>query len=228
MTGDALAHLAEVLPGETAQAWHRLAPLLPDGGFLAGGTAIAVHLRHRVSRDLDFFFEHGFDRDGLLDRLSAEHDFAATELAEGTINGVLGTTKVQFLDASPQTMIVPPVSIAGIRVAMLDDLLAMKLKVVGDRGQLRDYYDLMAIEQQTDFSIEQGFGLFVERYRPPVPEAAVRHALLALGYLDDVADDPYLEGIVDRVTIERYWHRRQPQIARAMATFGSRASRDES
>jgi hypothetical protein len=43
----------KVLPPDTAAAWDVIAPLVPPGGYLGGGTAIAVHLAHRVSRDLE-------------------------------------------------------------------------------------------------------------------------------------------------------------------------------
>ncbi len=61
------AELRRILPAETAEAWERIAPVLPDGCKLAGGTALAVHLGHRKSRDLDFFFS-----DAALDLASLE------------------------------------------------------------------------------------------------------------------------------------------------------------
>ena len=36
------AELRGVLPAETAEAWERIAPVLPAGFELAGGTALAV------------------------------------------------------------------------------------------------------------------------------------------------------------------------------------------
>jgi hypothetical protein len=51
--------IRKILPPDTAATWDAIAPLVPPGAYLGGGTAIAVHLGHRVSRDLDFFFHHG-------------------------------------------------------------------------------------------------------------------------------------------------------------------------
>jgi hypothetical protein len=45
-----------ILPPDTALTWETIAPTVPSTAYLGGGTAIAVHLAHRVSRDLDFFF----------------------------------------------------------------------------------------------------------------------------------------------------------------------------
>lgn len=66
-------------------------------------------------------------------------------------------------------------------MAGLGDLLATKLKVIGDRGELRDYFDAKVIETNGGRRAEEGFGLFVRRYRPRDAKAAVRHLLLALG-----------------------------------------------
>ena len=61
-------HIRSVLPADTAMAWELLAPTIPVAAYLAGGTAIAVHLGHRVSHDLDFFYH----RDAIdLDQLRA-------------------------------------------------------------------------------------------------------------------------------------------------------------
>jgi hypothetical protein len=48
---------ASLAPG-TAEAWDALAPHLPASLYLGGGTAVAVHLRHRESADLDFFYHN--------------------------------------------------------------------------------------------------------------------------------------------------------------------------
>jgi predicted nucleotidyltransferase component of viral defense system len=46
--------LRDVLPADTARTWVLLRDRLPDSLVLYGGTALASHLHHRVSRDLDF------------------------------------------------------------------------------------------------------------------------------------------------------------------------------
>ncbi len=48
--------ICSVLPPDTALTWKTIAPIVPPTAYLGGGTAIAVHLAHRVSRDLDLFF----------------------------------------------------------------------------------------------------------------------------------------------------------------------------
>ena len=62
-------HLTRVLPASAQAAWRSLVGNLPNGAYLVGGTAIAAHLGHRVSRDLDFFVAEPFDPDELRSTL---------------------------------------------------------------------------------------------------------------------------------------------------------------
>ena len=79
----------KILPADTAATWETITQVVPPDAYLGGGTAIAVHLQHRISRDLDFFFLHGsIDLDELSERLSAVGPFAVTERSPGTLNGV--------------------------------------------------------------------------------------------------------------------------------------------
>ena len=89
-------HVRRNLPPDTAATWDAIAPLVPPDAYLGGGTAIAIHLGHRISRDLDFFFHHGsVDLDELARRLSAAGPFAATDRSPRTLNGVFSGTKWQ-------------------------------------------------------------------------------------------------------------------------------------
>jgi hypothetical protein len=213
--------LQALLPGDTAQAWRQLAGVVPAEAYLGGGTAIAVHLRHRQSRDLDFFFHQPLDLDQLAQRLRSRRPFAATQQAAGTLNGLFGETRVQFLQCGSERserQLEPTTPVAGLQVAGLGDLFAMKLNAVAGRAQLRDYYDLMTIEQKTGRSVEEGLALYLARYQPDHPDSAITPILLGLGYFDDVADDPFLPA--ERDTITRYWQQRQPQILAAIERHG--------
>jgi hypothetical protein len=209
--------IRRILPPDTASTWETIAPVVPAAAYLGGGTAIAVHLAHRMSRDLDFFFHHGsVDLDELAKNLSATGPFAVTERVPGTLKGVFSATRVQFLhadEARPQHLLEQPQEIDGLRIAQISDLMAMKLKVVGDRGELRDYFDLMTIEQRTGRIVDEGLALFLARFRPEYPDQAINHILLGLGYFDDVDPDDTLP--VPRRQIVDYWTRRQREIIAA-------------
>lgn len=202
-----LDKLRHYLPAATAEAWEKLAPVVPQWAYLAGGTALAVHLQHRVSRDLDFFTEREFEVAAIVDPVEAVGLFAVSRAESGTVNGTFEGAKLQFLDASSQRILEELTPWAGLRISSVPDLMAMKLKVIRDRGELRDRFDLMVIEQQTDLRAEEGMRLMVERYDPRGPEALIAETVRALGYLDDVEDDPSLP--VGRMDIASYWASRQ-------------------
>jgi hypothetical protein len=210
--------IRNILPADTAMAWELLAPTIPAPAYLAGGTAIAVHLGHRVSHDLDFFYHRkAIDLDQLARTIDTVGPFAITMRSPGTLNALFFRTKIQFLHAdevAPQRLLSQPIEIAGLRVAELDDLLAMKLKVVGDRGELRDYFDLMTIEQRAGRSVEEGLQLFLARFQPQYPQEALGHIVRGLGYFDDIEPDDQLP--VSRQTIVDYWTTRHPSVIAAL------------
>ncbi len=206
--------LREFLPPDTARTWEAIGPLLPATAYLAGGTAIAVHLRHRISRDLDFFFDGDANLDDLAAALTQTGPFASTMHTQTTLNGVFSTTRIQFLDAREHHPVDDDLVVGSLRIASIRDLVAMKLKVVADRGELRDYFDLMAIEQAERGTAETGLGDFLDRYRPKDPGSTLLRIVEALGYLDDVDDDDLVP--LTKGDVASYWEHRQPQVLRAM------------
>ncbi len=213
--------LVSVLPADTAGVWEVIAPAIPPGAYLGGGTALAVRLHHRVSRDLDFFFHERVDLDALTRELQSVGSFAVTLRDEQTLNGVFSKTRVQFLSASGQRRLETTTTVAGIEVAGLADILAMKLKVIGDRGELRDYFDVMVLERDAGRTVEEGLALYMARYGVPAEHVTIRHIVEGLGYFDDVEADEALP--VDRDEIVAYWRRRQPQVIRNIGRFPPRS-----
>ena len=213
------SELEQVLPAATRHAWETLKRVLPPSAYLVGGTAIAVHLGHRESRDLDFFVSDDTDLRPLNATLSSRMAWRAEQSAEDTLNGYLARVKVQLLRASDQHPLETPTVLNGVPVAGLGDLMATKLRAVTARGELRDYFDIMELERSADLYVEEGIGLYLRRYRPSNEEAAAETIVRALGSFSDVADDPGLP--LSRAEIEGYWTRRQPGLQRALSRFGS-------
>jgi Nucleotidyl transferase AbiEii toxin, Type IV TA system len=214
--------LRAILAPGTAEAWEALAPHLPAALYLGGGTAVAVRLRHRVSTDLDFFY-HGsaVDLDELAGRLPTLGSFAPTRRADGTLRGLFGATKVEFLHADEvrrQVLLQQPTVIDGMRVAALEDLMAMKLKVICDRGEARDYFDVMSMDEHGAVTLAEGIALFLERYGLTQASDALPHLIGALGYLDDVEQDDALP--LDKPALAHWWQQRQPRLVREMSRRG--------
>jgi hypothetical protein len=186
---------------------------------LGGGTAVAAHLHHRQSRDLDFFFHNNaVDLTALAARLRAMPQFALAREGAGTLSGLFGATKIEFFhadEAKRQHLLEAPRVLAGLHVAGLRDLLAMKLKVVGDRGEMRDYYDLRLIEERGGLTLEDGITLFLERYDVSPQSDTLEHIVRALGYLDDIEEDDALP--ISKAELAGWWRERQVLLLRHLA-----------
>jgi hypothetical protein len=180
---------------------------------------VAVRLRHRESRDLDFFFHAGaVDLVALAKELSKAGRFAVTHESPGTLRGIFGDTKLEFFHADevlPQRLLEQPETIAALNVAGLKDLMAMKLKVVGDRGEMRDYYDIKTIEERAGLTVEDGIALFLERYNVGAESDTLRHVVGALGYLDDLEQDDALP--VGKDELAEWWTKRQARLVRHLS-----------
>lgn len=69
---------------------------LVDNYYLAGGTACALHMGHRISYDLDFFSPTPIQPEMLRNTLIQLGDVAIIQNEPGTFNGMLDSTKISF------------------------------------------------------------------------------------------------------------------------------------
>lgn len=217
-----LEQWSEVLEAPTRACWPIVAAVSPPSGVLMGGTALAIHLRHRRSQDLDIFVHEPFDPGELLLRVEATAEVALVGIADGTLNCVANGVKVQFLEARGQRVIEPPTMLAGMAVGSVRDIAATKYKVIGDRGELRDYYDLMRLAASAGIEPELGLRMYCERYGVGLEHPSVAHIVIALGSFDDVANDPWLSESDPGATLDTvssYWQQRQPKVAGWLASM---------
>jgi|GEM_PF-349088 hypothetical protein len=222
--------IRRILPPDTQETWEEIAAYLPDSAYLVGGTAVAVHLQHRESRDLDFYLSSPADLVGLHDQLTETGKWEASKHTGSTLNGVFSRTRVQFLLADNETNLGPLTVVGRIPVASLPDLFAMKLGVITRRGALRDYFDLMEMEKRAGLSVENGLSLYVRRYHPIGVDAALAAVVLALGAngIRDAESDP---AGIPRGTLKelrRYWPERQIEVAKHLDRYGHSAPRSRS
>lgn len=188
---------SDCLSEEMRQVWPMLAEVVRDlDGSLVGGTALAIHLRHRESFDLDFMTLRPFRGRQISAALAEQTEDIDVSLEEDdAVHATLRGVGVQVFSAphrgdNPGVVrnIRPPTPIAGLPVASLPDLLASKLDVTLYRPKLRDYIDLKAIDDDGSYCLEDGLLFHMHRYgtRPSSRDLARIVDLLAHpGHLEE-------------------------------------------
>lgn len=138
----------ETLFGNTKKALALLGKShLMDNAYLAGGTACALQIGHRVSVDLDFFTRKEFDSKELIRSLKKIGRFKAEEQSWGTILGTLEGIKFSiFVYKYP--VLFHFKSIFDVNILDLRDIAAMKIDAISTRGIRRDFIDLYFICQK--------------------------------------------------------------------------------
>lgn len=210
----------EVLPDVQRRVWPRVAAAVEGtGGVLMGGTAVAIHLRHRTSVDLDVMSLKPFSGQRVADRLREQcRDVQVEEAAESCMRAMVDGVLVDVFRALPSEHAHPddmstiqdgPV-IDGMPVGSLPDLLATKLDVVMHRPKLRDYIDLAAIDARTSYSLEDGLAFHQQRYGTTAGRWILDHIV---GLLEDpgtLPTDPVFESM--REPVLEHLARRVPTL----------------
>lgn len=123
---------------------------LLDNAYLAGGTACALQLGHRISIDLDFFTPKEFDAKELIRSLKKIGEFKVKKQSWGTILGVINGIKFSiFVYNYP--VLFPYKPIFNVNILDLRDIAAMKIDAIATRGIKRDFVDLYFICQKAIF-----------------------------------------------------------------------------
>lgn len=161
--------------------------------YLAGGTAAALNLGHRISVDLDFFGPEPFDSAQLAAQLSDLGKFRLERLAEDTLLGELRGVRISFFRYR-YPLIAEPVSVLGITVASLEDIAAMKLDAISRRGTRRDFIDLYFIAQ-SGLALPEALQWYQRKYAGL--NLNLVHLVKSLAYFADAEADPMPQMLVD-------------------------------
>lgn len=152
--------------------------------YLAGGTALALHLGDRISEDLDFFTQEQLDEQILLAELKRLPEFVEEGTAWRTVWGKISNTKFSlFYYEYP--LIKKTINFEGIQILDKEDIAAMKIHALGDRGTKRDFFDLYFLAKE--FTLEQMLKFYDQKYH--CLESNFYHILRSLHYFTDAEMD---------------------------------------
>lgn len=177
----------EILPPPQRALWPDLIQI-PEQFVLWGGTAVALHLGHRESVDFDFFSNTATDIENLIQTVPILKEATVLQREPGTLNVQInrgGPVKMSFfMVPGVLTPINPPLLVPDnkLKVASLLDLAAMKVKVVSDRAEAKDYIDIAFILRNSKITLPEALaaaGVVYGKTFNPLP------SLKALSYFGD-------------------------------------------
>jgi len=212
----------EVLPKAQQEIWPLLAPAPGLSFVLYGGTAVALHIGHRVSVDFDFFRTEPFGKREIETSFAFMRDSRTIQEDKNTLLVAIapmpsGPVKIAFFGGLGIGRINEPLRTKDgtLLVASLEDLLATKLKTILDRAEAKDYRDL-SVMLSAGVSLEKALGAFANLYGKD-PSLALK----AIGFFKDgdLASLPKGDQIVLRKARDRV-----SEIPEVLITRGSLAN----
>ena len=153
--------------------------------YLAGGTGLALQLGHRKSFDFDFFTPEDLSPDSLSATIKRQNIMPEGEIrGRGTLHCILAGVKLSFIFYDV-LLNYPLLEFNSLKIADWRDITAEKLRIVADRGQKKDFYDLYFGVQM--LGIEALIGLTVKKFGKSVNYF---HLLKGMTYFEDAEKDP--------------------------------------
>ncbi len=157
--------------------------------YLAGGTALALQIEHRVSTDLDWFSATrrllAPERDEICLALGKSRELEIVSEQDGMLFTRLFGTDVSFIH-QPHRLLKPTVEYHGVRLASPTDIGLMKLAAINSRGSRRDFIDVYCLRDR--IALDRLLDLALIKYsdRPNFLAVAAR----ALAYFEDAEQQP--------------------------------------
>ena len=147
---------------------------------LVGGTALALHLGHRKSIDLDFFTSESFDLEEVKMMLIKKYDFKVSYSRSQTLKGFINGVKVDFIKFDYPHLHNCDI-IEEVRIESIPDIIAMKLLSITDNGsRIKDFIDIAYLSSW--FSLEEMLQFFIRK----ITNSNIMMPIKALTYFDDI------------------------------------------
>lgn len=152
-----------------------------DAFRLVGGTGLSLQRGHRISIDIDLFSDATYD----------SIDFIAIEVflhqhftyADSNNSEIVGLGKSYFIGKSKENCVKLDlfytdkyiqgiILVDGIRLATVEEIIAMKIDVISRGGRKKDFWDIH--ELMNDYSIEKMLALHKQRHPYTHDEERIR------------------------------------------------------
>jgi len=169
---------------------------LLEDAYMAGGTALALQIGHRLSRDFDFFTPKEFKEDIFVQRIKKSiPDFILEKMEWGTILGHVNKTRFSLFYYN-YPLLFEMREFLGIRIADIKDIASMKIAAIADRGTKRDFVDLFfIIKIKQILPLKEILDLYDKKFKTLKQNRM--HILKSLNYFDDADQEEMPEMFED-------------------------------
>ncbi|MDP3998185.1 MAG: nucleotidyl transferase AbiEii/AbiGii toxin family protein [bacterium] len=188
------------------------------GAYLAGGTALALQIGHRTSIDFDFYTPRHF-KSGALGKLikknSPDCKIKILRDTDDTFEAVLNSRVRLSLFYYYYKLLKKLTDFEKTAIISLEDIAAMKLIAISQRGKRRDFVDFYYLLKILDLR------LIMEATEKKYPDFDIYNGLRGLLYFKDADDD--LE--ISRIKIydkKLSWKRVKGEIEKKVKEFNKK------
>ncbi|MEW6455900.1 MAG: nucleotidyl transferase AbiEii/AbiGii toxin family protein [Acidobacteriota bacterium] len=183
----------EILTKETREVLELLKKLnVLKNFYLAGGTGLSFHLKHRISDDLDFFSQKEINTEEIIQKIKKRGKFKLIREEWGTVIGTLNNVRISFFTYQ-YPLLKQLKNFKNVNVADIIDIALMKISSISSRGNKRDFIDLYFICKEV-ISLEELLNLFDKKYREI--EYNKSHIIKSLVYFEDAEREPMPDMLV--------------------------------
>ncbi len=146
---------------------------------LVGGTGLALLKGHRLSVDIDLFSAQvPIDADKIIPELNKSGKLSVKEILHYALFLEFDNVKLDVLKYSCPW--IKPVTVEdGIRVASVDDIMAMKLSAITKRGSKKDFVDIYFLLQEFPLSF------MLENFKTKYVSSETYMTVRSLSYFED-------------------------------------------
>ena len=181
--------------------------------YLAGGTALALHLGHRYSEDLDFFTRKKFIAQDILQLIAEIGRFQTNRVGWQTILGKFEDVKLSLFYYKYPLLAKEKIVYKNAKLASLEDIAAMKIAAIADRGTKRDFIDLFFLTKS--LSLKEMLKFYNRKYKNLASRQT--YILKSLFYFVDAEKDPMPEMIekINWQEVKTFFEKEVKKIAKS-------------
>lgn len=151
-----------VLDKKRKDLLNKLGFLKDYGFYLAGGTSLALQIGHRTSLDFDFYTKKEFEPPRLREKFDKRFKkVREIHVAEGTLILDIEGIELSFF-RYPYKLVKPCLKLEDVNLASVEDIAAMKILAISQRGKRRDFIDIYFLIQK--FGLKKIMELTKEKY----------------------------------------------------------------